>query len=195
MERSETVFSAVSNLYEAATTSMGKWMWENHTQWVADKAKQLAEKYGANTEAVYCAALLHDLGDSTYERGNENFDAWSKDKATEILAATGFNAAETATILEAIRTHSCRSGNLPTSLEGKVLATADGMWHLQTSFFATMCYMHRPQHTNTYAEWQTWFTDKINRDFNVKLLFEEEKAEAKPAYDALLKIFTNKSME
>jgi putative nucleotidyltransferase with HDIG domain len=194
MERSETVLSAVSNLYEAATTSMGTWMWENHTQWVADKAKQLAEKYSADTETVYCAALLHDLGDSKYERGDENFESWSNNKAAEILKEAEFSEAEIAAILEAIHTHSCRPGNLPTSLEGKVLATADGMWHLQTSFFATMCYMHRPQHTNTYAEWQTWFTDKINRDFNVKLLFEEEKAEVKPAYDALLKVFTNKSM-
>lgn len=137
-----------------------KWLllvWVNgcgktHTQWVADKAKALAEKYGANTEKVYCAALLHDLGDSKYERGHEEFETWSKDKAEEILLKAGFSVEETKEILEAIRTHSSRPGNPPTTLEGKVLATADGMWHLQTSFFPVICYVNGPDTTHSYEE-------------------------------------------
>lgn len=114
-----------------------------HTQWVADKAKKLAEKYGADAEKTYCAALLHDLGDSHYKRGHADFDTWSWGKGKEILKKAGFSKGERTEILEAIRTHSCHPGHLPTALEGKVLATADGMWHLPTNFFPVICYMAR----------------------------------------------------
>lgn len=195
MEKSQIVFSEVNELYQGATTSMGKWMWYNHTQWVADKAKMLAEKYGADTEKVYCAALLHDVGDSRYERSHEQFDTWSHAKGQEVLLGAGYTHDGAKEVLEAIRTHSCRPGNLPTSLEGKVLATADGMWHLQTSFFPVICYMHRPENTSTYEEWQGWFKGKIERDFSVKIFFEDEKAEVKEDYEALSRVFNNKTLD
>jgi putative nucleotidyltransferase with HDIG domain len=195
MTKSKKVLAEVDALYQVATTSMGKWMWRNHTQWVADKARDLAEKYGANVEKVYCAALLHDLGDSQYERGHEDFDTWSKKKGQEILLKAGFNEHEIKHIIEAIRTHSCRPGSLPKTQEGKVLATADGMWHLQTSFFPVICYMHRPENTKTYEEWQAWFNGKIERDFRSKIFFDDERAEVKEDYEALSRVFGNKTLD
>jgi putative nucleotidyltransferase with HDIG domain len=194
MERDKSVFAKVSELYSTADTSMGSWMWRNHTQWVADKAKQLAEKYGADSEIVYCSALLHDLGDSRYERGHANFDTWSLTTSIEILTSAGFRKNEQNEILEAIRTHSSRSGNLPKALEGKILATADGMWHLQTNFFPIICYMNRPDNTHSYEEWQEWFANKIERDFGPKIFFEDERSEVKENYETLKKVFGNKSL-
>ena len=195
MERSRIVFDEVAKLYSTATTSMGKWMWRNHTQWVANKAAELAEKYGANTEKVYCAALLHDLGDSRYERGHADFDTWSWNTSKAILKKAGFRKAERDEILEAIRTHSCHPGHLPATIEGKVLATADGMWHLQTSFFPVICYMNRPDNTHTYEEWQKWFSSKVERDFNTKIFFEDEKEEVRKDYDALTRVFCNTTLD
>ena len=194
MDRSKIAFAEVNELYSMATTSMGKWMWQNHTQWVADKTKNLAEKYGANAEQAYCAALLHDLGDSKYERGHESFDSWSWETGKAILKKAGFRKAERDAVLEAIRTHSCHPGHLPTALEGKVLATADGMWHLQTSFFPVICYMNRPDNTNSYEEWQAWFDGKIERDFGPKIFFEDEKEEVRKDYEALKHVFGNKAL-
>lgn len=185
----------VSELYAAATTSMGKWMWRNHTQWVADKAKELAGKYKVNTEKAYCAALLHDLGDSQYERGHADFDTWSWHTSKAILKRAGFRKLERDEILEAIRTHSCHPGQLPTTIEGKVLATADGMWHLQTNFFPIICYMNRPDSTHSYEEWQRWFNGKIERDFNTKIFFEHEKEEVSQDYNALKRIFGNAALD
>jgi len=192
MEKSKTVFAEVSELYAAAKTAMGKWMWRNHTQWVADKALQLAKKYGADEEKVYCAALLHDLGDSRYERGHADFETWSWQTSKEILKKAGFRKRERDEILEAIRTHSCHPDHLPTTTEGKILATADGMWHLQTSFFPVICYMNRPDGTSNYEEWQVWFNDKIERDFGAKIFFADEKAEVEADYAALKHVFGNK---
>ena len=195
MDKDKIVFEEVDALYRAATTTMGKWMWHNHTQWVADKARSLAEKYQADPAITYCAALLHDLGDSKYERGHEAFDAWANEKSKEILGRAGCSESQIAQILEAIRTHGSRPGNPPTTLEGKVLATADGMWHVQTNFFPIICYMNRPQTTHTYEEWQAWFAGKIERDFGPKIFFEDEREEVRADYEALKRVFSNKTLD
>jgi hypothetical protein len=195
--RNKIVFVEVSALYLADSAKvMGKWMWHNHVQAVADNAKRLAEKYGADAEKTYCAALLHDLADYKFDRGHENFDTWSEEKGKEILLAAGFNKTDAKEIVEIIiRPHSCRPGSLPKTLEGKVLATADAMWHLQTNFFPMFCYKRRPANTKTYEEWQEWFDEKVERDFNVKVFFEDERVEVKEDYEALLKIFGNKTLD
>jgi HD superfamily phosphodiesterase len=195
MERSKTVLAEVDKLYATATTTMGKWMWRNHTQWVADKGKELARKYKADEEKAYCAALLHDLGDSKYERGDENFDTWAIEKSKAILHNATFSDSDTNEILEAVRTHSSRPGNLPATIEGKVLATADAMWHLQTNFFPVICYMNRPQNTHSYEEWQDWFDGKIERDFGAKIFFDDEREEVREDYEALTRVFRNKTLD
>lgn len=195
MDKTKTVFTEVSVLYQAAPTSLGKWMWQNHVQWVADKAKQLAEKYGADAEKAYCAALLHDLADCHYERGHTDFNDWSETKGKEVLLGAGFSEGDANEVVEiVIRPHSCRPGNLPTTLEGKVLATADAMFHVQTNFFPVLCYLHRPQDTNTYEEWREWFGEKIQRDYGPKIFFEAEREEVKKDYEALVRVFGNKTL-
>lgn len=195
MTKGEKVFSEVAALYQTASTSMGKWMWRSHTQWVADKTKVLSEKYGADSELTYCAALLHDLGDSKYERGHADFETWSNEKGETILLRAGFNEDKAGKIIEAIRTHSCRPGKLPTTLEGKVVATADAMWHLQTNFFPVICYMNRPDSTRSYEEWQAWFEKKIERDYGSKIFFEDERDEVKEDYRTLTRVFGNKGLD
>ena len=196
MQKRKLVFDEVKRLYMSEPySSLGRWMWHNHVQWVADKAKSLAEKYSADSEKVYCAALLHDLGDSQHERTYEHFVAWSEDKAREILQSSGFNPDDIREIVDIIiKPHSCRPGSLPMTTEGKVLATADAMWHLQTSFFPMISYKHRPETTSNYEEWQEWFAEKVERDFNTKIFFDDEKAEVTPDYKALKRVFSNNTL-
>lgn len=196
MEKRERVFDKVSDLYQHATTSMGKWMWNNHVQWVADKANALAEKYGADPDKAYCAALLHDLADSEFERGHKDFVMWSEKKGKEILLSAGFSETDSREIIEVIiRPHSCHPGILPKTLEGKILSTADSMFHLQTSFFPMLCYMHRPENAKSYEQWQEWFNEKIEREYRVKIFFVDEKNEVKADYEALSKIFKNNTLD
>ena len=138
---------------------------------------------------------FHDLGDSKYERGDENFDVWSNEEDKEILIKAKFSEDEVREIMEAVRTHGSRPGNPPTTQEGKVLATADGMWHVQTNFFPIICYMNRPQNTHSYEEWQEWFIGKIERDFGPKIFFEDEREEIRKDYEALVRVFGEKGLE
>lgn len=190
------VFAQVEKLYQASERPMGLWMWNNHVQWVAGKAFTLAEKYGADMEKVYCAALLHDLADCRYERDYEGFEIWSDNQSSVILKEAGFTDEEVNEIVKIIiQPHSCRSGNLPTTIEGKVLATADAMFHLQTSFFPMLCFKQRPENTPTYEKWQEWFREKIARDYGPKIFFEDERLEVKSDYDALLRVFGNNTLD
>lgn len=195
MGKNAIVFTEVKLLYKNSTTSMGKWMWQNHVQWVAEKANILAEKYKADASKVYCAALLHDIADSQFERGYKDFFKWSEEKGKEILFKAGFSVTDASEIIEVIiRPHSCHKGDLPTTLEGKILSTADSMFHLQTSFFPVLCYMNRPVDAKTYEQWQEWFNEKVEREFGIKIFFEEERNETRKDYEALSRIFKNKTL-
>lgn len=195
MNRKEKVFESVQKLYNNSSIEMGRWLWNNHVQWVADKSVVLADKYGANVEKVYCSALLHDIGDSEYERGHDDFDTWSDKAISGILLQSGFSEEESEEISEIIiRPHSCRPDNLPTTIEGKVLATADAMFHIQTSFFPRLLRMNRPLSVETYEQWQDWFAGKIERDFNSKIFFKDEKREVNDDYQALCRIFNARTL-
>lgn len=197
MNRDKKVFEIVKAVYEnEETRPMGLWMWNNHVQWVADKTKQLATKYNADEEMSVSAALLHDLADARHERGNPEFDEWSETKAYEVLKETDYTEEEAREIMEIIvRPHSCRPGNLPTTLEGKVLATADAMFHLQTSFFTVLCYKNMPVNAKSLEAWQVWFEEKVERDYGSKIFFDDEKAEVMADYEALKRVFGNKSLK
>jgi len=197
MNRDKKVFTAVAAIYEnPETKSMGLWMWHNHVQWVADKTRQLSNKYNANEEMAVSAALLHDLADSRYDRDDSLFDKWSEEKAFEVLKEADFTEEEAEEIVEIIiRPHSCRPGKLPTTPEGKVLATADAIFHLQTSFFTALCYQNRPSSIKSLEAWQTWCEEKIEKNYNSKIFFEDEKAEVTADYEALGRVFGNKSLK
>ncbi len=197
MERVTKVQEQVENIYLSENSRpMGRWMWNNHVNWVKDKAQILARKYGADEEKVAVSALLHDLADARYERGDHEFEDWGETQAKRILTDSGFSNEEISEIFETIiGPHSCRPGNLPTTLEGKVFATADAMFHLQTSFFAMLCYKNRPEKTSTFEEWQDWFAEKIERDYSVKIFFDDERKEVQVDFDALNKVFGNKTLK
>lgn len=197
MNKLEKVREAVREIYEHPDArSVGLWMWENHVQWVANKAEELTNKYEADTEKVVSAALLHDLADAKYERDHEQFDGWSESEAKRILLTAGFSEEESVEIVEIIvRPHSCRPNKLPTTLEGKVLATADAMFHLRTSFFPVLCFKNMPASKQSLEEWQGWFDVKIEREYDVKIFFEDEKQEIEADYQALKRVFGNKSLK
>lgn len=187
--RSKLVFKSVKNLYESSERELGKWMWKNHVQWVADKAELLAEKYSANKESVYVGSLLHDLGDVWMERENEDFEKKSNEFSTKILIDAGFKSDEIKDILtNIIEPHSCYPDNLPQSIEGKCLASADAMFHLMTDFFPQFSWKHIPK--KNYDEWIDWVNEKLERDYNNKIFFDSEKEEVEPYFLALKKVYT-----
>lgn len=71
-----------------------------------------------------------------------------------------------------------------------MLATADALAHLSTDFYIQFAWMHVPENKN-YQEFVQWVNEKIERDFNSKIFFDEVKVSIEPRYNALKKIFGN----
>ncbi len=149
-------------------------------------------KYGADLDLSVAGAYLHDFGDAFMYRFAENHEEVSETKAREVLVTSGYSEDEIRTILEKIiAPHSCKDGFLPETIEGKVLATADALAHLTTDFYLQFTWKHIPE-GKTYAEFSTWVTEKLDRDFNRKIFFEKIKEEVRYRYDALMEVFVIK---
>lgn len=180
----------VTELYRAETPGhddWSPWLIENHVIVVADYASTLAERYDANVELARAAALLHDIADIVMARVNVKHEAESMRIARELLQKCGYKESEINLIVEdAIAYHSCHDGRVPSSPEGKILATADAMAHLKTDFYLFACWSFGKNRTfETYKEWAL---KKLERDFHDKIFFDAVKTETEHDYETLKKL-------
>lgn len=185
----QKVAELVQQAYETCPEKFGQWMWKNHVPFVAHKAEELATTYGANTDWAVAGAWLHDFGDAFVYRFDEKHEALSEDKAREVLTDAGYSLEESSEVIEnIIAPHSCKEGFFPQTLEGKVLATADALAHLSTDFYVQFTWLHIPE-GKTYEEFLIWVEEKLDRDFNSKIFFDEVKEQIRPRYEALREVF------
>ena len=193
MNKYQKVAQQVEKAYLACTEDFGKWMWKNHVPVVAQKAEELSIKYGADSDLAVAGALLHDFGDAFMYRFAKNHEEVSQTKAREVLSKSGYSKSQIETVMqEVIAPHSCRTGDeLPRTKEARVLATADALAHLTTDFYVQFTWKHIPE-GKTYEEFLVWVTEKLDRDFNRKIFFDEVKEEVRYRYDALMEVFVTK---
>lgn len=103
---------------------------------VANYATNLAKGFKANEEYSRAAALLRDIADTKMSRFSEQHEGESLNIARQLLKECGYDDDEISLIVDdAVKYHSCKDNTLPKSLEGRVLATADALAHLQTDFY------------------------------------------------------------
>lgn len=179
----------VRQLYEAkhpTRTDWADWLYQHHVFIVADYADRLARQYGADSELVIAASMLHDVADAVMSRFHENHAIESLSMARHFLRESGFSDEEITIIVDdAIAKHSCHDGDQPMSLEGKVLATADAMAHLTTDFYIHAIWSGGTNNVGL-DEIKRWATDKLNRDFHDKICFDEIKNSLQKQYDTLV---------
>lgn len=192
MQRLDSLREAVEGLYRAHNPEADPWIdwaYENHVLFVADMTGRLATRYGADAEPTVAGALLHDIADAVMLRSNPAHPARSLELASELLEQSGFAAVETEFIInEVIKPHSCYEPLLPTTPEGKVMATADGAAHFLTDFYPLFCWRHYGPE-NDYDVFKAWMLRKMEKDFHKKLFFDEVRKEVRPRYEALKLIF------
>ena len=190
MSKHEKVAEIVEQLYSQASQDFGQWMWKNHVPVVAHKTAELAERFGAEADIAVAGAWLHDFGDVFVHRHAEDHDDISEREAQKVLQQAGYSEEEIAAVMnDVIGPHSCRDGNLPQTLEGKVMATADALAHLTTNFYVQFAWKHLPENKD-YDQFIDWVTEKLQRDFNDKIFFDEVKDEVRYRYEALVEVFT-----
>lgn len=75
------------------------------------------------------------------------------------------------------------------TLEGKALATGDAIAHLTTNFYPYVSTAGDFAKSKTPAQIAAWISEKINRDFNAKIAYDEIREEVHIAYDNLREEF------
>lgn len=191
----ETLTEKVRASYETENperADWADWMFENHVAVVAKYGEELAKRFGADVEIVAGACLVHDIADTCMKRETEGHDAKSLELGQKILEEAGFPVEKIAVIMgDIVPNHSCRDGHLPTSLEGQVMATADSLAHFNTDFYDVAI----ERFTARGDSWEKiceWGLKKIERDFNIKIFFDEVREETRENYEKIKAKFNGK---
>jgi putative nucleotidyltransferase with HDIG domain len=191
MQRLDRLRKQVQDLYTAKNPEADEWIdwaYPNHVLVVANLAEKIAKTHNADAELAAAGALLHDIADAVMARETPGHEAKSLAIADDLLRKSGFSETDTVFVIEEIvKPHSCRQ-LIPTALEGKVMATADGAAHFLTDFYPLFCWRHYgPQ--DDYGVFKDWMRQKMEKDFTKKLFFDDVKQEVLPRYEALQLIF------
>lgn len=189
MSRINDLHEKVEMLYKTGdpvgAADWAAYMLSSHVFAVADKAGEIAGRFGANKELAMAAGMLHDVADAVMKRQDPRHEEESKTIARKLLAETGFSDDETTVIVDdALRYHSCRGDEKPSTLEGKAMAIADAVVHLTTDFydFAIETFTKRGESGQKIREWGL---EKIDRDLNKKIFWPEVKEEVRADFEKL----------
>jgi HD superfamily phosphodiesterase len=180
----------VEQLYESKDPNRdgwADWLYVNHVIWTANKAEGLAKRFNIDPQLSRAAALLHDISDAKIERQNSGSEELSLTLARDLLRQAHFDEATIVLLVDdALRYHSCRNGEKPSSDVGKVLATADALAHFQTDFYP---FAFSSKLFGDYNKLKAWSAQKIAKDFNNKIFFDEVREEARPQFETLKLLF------
>jgi putative nucleotidyltransferase with HDIG domain len=162
---------------ETETKEFYNTFWDIHIKPVIEYSKQMAEKYKADVGAVWLGAILHDIARLTDE---EPHDEIGSEKAYKMLIEKGFSDELAVKVKNIILTHRCRKYP-PETLEQKIVASADAMAHFLPPFYLWI----GKYSSKNFAEITEGNKKKIERDYNDKIFFEDEKKMVEEQYKML----------
>jgi len=151
--------------------------WFLHVKPVIDFSKELAKKYNANLKVVWLSAILHDLARLD---DLEPHDEISAERAYDMLLEKRFSKEIAEEVKKTILTHRCKK-HKPRTLEQKILATADAMSHFKLPFY----FWFSSISSKPLKEQLEESLQKIERDYNEKIFFEDERELVKKEYEVL----------
>ena len=169
---------------DAKTKEFYNCFWDIHLKPVIEYSKQMAIKYGADLEVVWLGALFHDI--ARLEEAEPHDEVGSK-KAYDILIEKGFNHDLAKKVKNVVLRHRCKNFP-PETLEEKIVASADAMAHFLPPFYF---WIGKYSNSNfTYILERN--NKKIERDYNDKIFFDDEKKMVEEQYALLKKWFNFK---
>jgi len=160
----------IKELIRKECAELGKvddWFYDAHLLAVEDFALKLLDKLPeADKNITMLGVWLHDIqrvrgleGDHVYAGAAE---------AEKLLQELGYNQEIIQKVKKIIQTHRCNSDELPDSVEGKILASADAMSHYTNDFYLHIACRGK----RTPENFKAWVLEKLDRDFNKKISFD-----------------------
>ncbi len=191
MDNLDKVIEIVKGLYakKNPVVDWNEWIFEGHNKVVAKWVEDISKKYEFDKESVLAAAYLHDLAYAWTNKFDPDLDEKSESEARKVLKEAGFPEQKISFIVDKIiHGHSMLDGKEPEHIEAKVLATADALSHFATDFYLVICWNNYLfEDLNVY---KTWVLEKIERDLNKKIFFEEYREIADPYYQSIKVLFS-----
>lgn len=159
-------------------------VWE-HSLDVAEKARLLAERVGANIEICWLGGLLHDIGAVVW--GPENHHKTGAEITGEMLKNLSCPQGTISAVQHCIFAHRGSQSVERETIEAKVVASADAMSHFEriNELIEVAC----GSLGKSPEEAREWVRAKIKRGWNK--LMPEAKAMAQEAYDTALKALSD----
>lgn len=182
----------VRALYETKSPDRADWtdwLYENYVFVVADYSQQVAENFGGNPELARAAGMLHDIADAVMKRDDPSHEVRSVEIARQLLSEGGFSEDEIRIVVDdAIRFHACHGDEQPQTLEGKAMATGDGLGHIATNFY-DYGLTNMKARGDSLEQIRTWALPKIERDYREKIQYDEIREETKVDYERVKTLF------
>jgi uncharacterized protein len=88
-------------------------------------AETIASREGGDLPTIQAAVALHDIGQAREARQGGDHALIGAEMAAELLTATDFPQASIPAVQQAIREHRITGGQVPRTLEGRILFDAD----------------------------------------------------------------------
>jgi len=155
------------------------WFFTHHILVVKDNVNWLCDYLPeADREVCILGAYLHDL--QRIRHIDDDHEQAGALEAKKILEEYNYPIETITKVQEIISTHSGKDGNLPTSIEGWILCSADGMAHLQDDFFLRIALMGE----RNIDDYTPWCMRKIERNWNNKIHFDFAKDRMRETYEA-----------
>ncbi|MFQ6009551.1 MAG: HD domain-containing protein [Candidatus Aenigmatarchaeota archaeon] len=158
--------------------------WKYHVIPVVKNSLKLAEIKNANREIVELAAYLHDIARADLkEHSKKDHDIRGAEIAYAFLTDLGYPEETAEKVASCIRTHRGSNRELvPETIEAKILTTADAMSHFQC--FPILFLLTGEKFKDEPEKKLKWASDKIDGDWNEKIMIEEARPLVEKEYRA-----------
>lgn len=160
------------------------WYYRDHLLAVEKFSKYLLKNLPkANKEIVILGVWLHDLQGIRGLKGDHQ--KVGAREAGKIMKDFNYDKELIKKVKDIILTHACYK-EMPTTIEGKILASADAMAHYFNDYYLIVATSGEMD----LKSYKKWALEKLNRDYNKKIFFNFAKKKIKKRHDTLMNFFT-----
>jgi HD superfamily phosphodiesterase len=163
------------------TKEIGDWFLPWHLMEVERFANLLCDKHTeADRDIVGLGVWFHDVG--RLRGQDEGHDVYGAEEARRVLTEKNYSPDKIERVFEVCRAHRCKNIK-PESLEAKIVATADAMSHFTHSFYFRLFQFYI--NDLSFDQIREKAYQKLERDFNDKIAFDEGREEVRRQYEAM----------
>lgn len=163
-----------------------EWFFEEHLEIVEKHALDILAKVpSADKEVVILGVWLHD---TQRIRGlKADHQDGGVQEAKKIMNQFNYSEDIIKKVQGIIQTHSC-DNEIPNTVEGRVLATADAMAHYTSDFFLRIAILGY----RDVKEYKKWALEKIEKNYNKKISFDFAQDEIRNRHNIIKNFLINK---